>query len=213
MKHPFSVLAVLAVLALSFAPSAAAETSQLGMQYATSTVLHDCAQQPLSITNRSEFLPFYSKPVDESNIAKILILAADLSTKDPAAVAAQQTYLQCGTYVLSGQNGTLYWRGIELTPPGYVRELEARVIELESQALESSVIQQSLQQRVSLLEEDVLAARSDFASFQYMSFGLMVLVLALLVWQALSSGKNEGHPSEHRGIRHHVSKLLHRKRD
>ncbi|MFA6329730.1 MAG: hypothetical protein WCX64_03550 [Candidatus Micrarchaeia archaeon] len=205
-----SALALFAVLALSFASFSAAETSQLGMQYATNTVLHDCAQKPLSITNRSEFLQFYSQPADESNIGKILVLAADLSTKDAAAVAAQQTYLQCGDYVLSAQNGTLYWRGVELTPPGYVRELEARVITLESQAAQSSVVQQSLQQRVSLLEADVLKARSDLSSFQFYCLGLMALILIIVAWQVFFNSKREGRP--HQGIRHHVGKLLHRTR-
>ena len=211
--RPFSSLALFAVLVLSFVPFSSAETSQLGMQYATSTVLHDCAQKPLSITNRTEFLQFYSKPVDESNIAKILALAADLSAKDPAAATAQQTYLQCGDYVLSGQNGTLYWRGVELTPPGYVRELEARVIELESQASQSLFAQQALQQRVSFLEEDVLKVRSDFASFQYTSFGIMVLILGMLVWQVFFSNRQENRPQPHHGIRHRISRLLHRKSD
>jgi len=178
-----SALALVAVLALSFFSFASATTSQLGMQYATTTVLHDCAQQPLSIVNRTEFLQFYSQPADESNIAKIVALAADLSTKDAAALVSQQTYLQCGDYVLAGQNGTLYWRGVELTPPGYVRELEARVIALESQASPSALTVQSLQQRVALLEEDVLKQRSDFASFQFSCLGLMAFILLVLVWQ------------------------------
>jgi hypothetical protein len=182
------------------------------MQYATSMVLRDCAQKPLSITNRTEFLPFYAQTVNEANIAKILALAADLSTKDPAALDAQQTYLQCGDYVLSGQNGSLYWRGVELTPPGYVRELEARVIALEDESSQSLLSQQALSQRVSLLEEDVLKARADFASFQYMCFGLLLLVLLLLVWQALLRQRREGHLAHH-GIRHHLSRLLHRRRD
>jgi len=206
-----SALALLAVLAMSFASFSAAETSQLGMQYATYTVLHDCSQQPLSIVNRSEFLPFYSKPADTANIAKILALAADLSTKDPSAQVAQQTYLQCGEYVLSGQNGTLYWRGVELTPPGYVRELEARVIELEGQAAQTSLVQQSIQQRVALLEEDVLNVRADYARFQFYCLGLMALIMVLLVWQVLFHPRQDN--GQHHGIRHHVAKLLHRKRD
>ena len=209
-----SAFAILALVALFSMPFACADSSQLGMQYATSTVLRDCAQKPLSITNRTEFLPFYSQAVDEANIAKILALAADLSTKDPAAVSSQQTYLQCGDYVLSGQNGTLYWRGVELTPPGYVRELDSRVIELEGQSGQASFTQQALQQRVSMLEEDVLSLRSDFATFQYASFGMMALILGLLVWQVFFSSRHEqGHHAEHHGIRHHVSKLLHKKRD
>jgi len=212
--NQFSSLALFAVLFFSFASFSAAETSQLGMQYATSTVMHDCAQKPLSITNRTEFLPFYSKPADESNIAKILVIAADLSSKDPEAAAAQQTYLQCGDYVLSGQNGTLYWRGIELTPPGYVRELEARVIGLEAQASQSAFAQQALQQRASFLEEDMLKVRSDYAGFQFACFALLVILLALLVWQVFFHSKKENsHPAERQGLRHHVAKLLHRKRD
>jgi len=207
-----SSLALFAVLVLSVCSFSAAETSQLGVQYATYTLLHDCSQQPLSIINRTEFLPFYSKPADSSNIAKILALAADLSTKDAAAQVAQQTYLQCGEYVLSGQNGTLYWRGVELTPPGYVRELEARVIELESQASQLSLVQQPMQQRVSLLEEDMLKVRSDFLSFQFYCLVLMALILVILVWQVFFHSKQEN-SKQHHGIRHHVSRLLHRKRD
>lgn len=206
-----SVLALFAVLVLSFA---AAATSQLGMQYATSTVFNDCSQKTLSIVNRTEFLPFYAKPADEENIGKILALAADLSTKDPAAQASQQTYLQCGDYVLAGQNGVLYWRGVELTPPGYVLELDSRVILLEGQVSQSAFSQQALQERVSLLEADMLRMRSDFTSFQYTSFGIMVLLLGMLLWQVFFNSKREARQSSyHRSIGHHVSRLLHRKRD
>jgi hypothetical protein len=193
----FSALALFAVLLSSFAVAA---TSQLWTQYATATVLGDCSQKTLSIVNRTEFLPFYAKPADEANIARILALVADLSTTDAAA----QTYLQCGDYALSSQNGTLYWRGAELALPVYLTPLDARLTGLESQASQSSFAQQALEQRVSLLEADVLKLRSDFETLQYTCLGMTVLILGLLVWRTFFSGKQGGN---------HVSKLLHRKRN
>jgi len=207
MKSNAAAFAFFLLVAASFSFA-----SQLGMQYATATVFRDCAQKPLSIVNRSEFLQFYDKPVDESNIGKIIALVSDLSSKDSAAQATQQTYLTCGDYLLTALNGTVYWRGVELTAPGYVSELEGRVVALEGQYLQSGTYERAMEDRVFLLEEDMLKMRNDFSFYQNVSFVIMSVILLMLVYSVFFY-KKEGaveEPKRH-GIRHHVSKLLHRK--
>ena len=140
----FLFVSLLAFLAIFVSFSQAADSD---FSYARELVMRDCGQTQFALANRTEFSQFYGRPVDSNSIQNIIQTASDLSKTDPLAQDSPAVYFSCGTNVMSAQNGTLFWKGLEISTPQYIQD----------------VIDQSdyLEHRQLLLEQDVAQLRDE----------------------------------------------------
>jgi len=171
--------------------------SALDRVYANELVVRDCGQRQIALSNKPEFSEYLGKPVDLASISKILDAVVVLSQADPAAKGAPVTYMTCGEYILGGQDGRIFWRGLEVKAPAYLVDLETR--------------NEMLQSRIFQLERDV-AIQNEGISRTTSLYNLLIASSVILAFTIILLGHNWKKEArmgkEFFHIRHELKKLM-----
>jgi hypothetical protein len=165
-----------------FSLFAFAQAESYATSYANELVLRDCGGKAFALSNDPNLARFVGQPVNVSNIGLIIGVVAQLSRTDPAAKTTPQAYFTCGDYVMTGGNGVVYWRGLEIKPPSYLIDAEAQMDELKRENGGQG-------QEIAALKRDVSDLKEKFGQssvFLAISLAISLFLFLALVYKSLS---------------------------